>query len=166
MSTIPKNRIDLIDLIQINFQKLDEELKHSDSEIQNSYIEGDWTVKELLAIRCWWTEAVIKWVKSGQNGRVPVTPTREYSWKETPKLNQEIAANSKSVPYETIRKKLRRSYLNLFKLIDSLDDRELLDKGVFEWAGDSWPISRWISVNTARQYATARSYVRKIKRLG
>ncbi len=47
--------------------------------------------------------------------------------------------------------------------IDALDDRELLEVGFFDWAG-KWPISRWISLNTARQYTTARSFVRRALR--
>ena len=47
--------------------------------------------------------------------------------------------------------------------IDSLDDRELLEVGRFAWAG-RYPISRWISINTARQYTTARTFVRRALR--
>jgi hypothetical protein len=34
---------------------------------------------------------------------------------------------------------------------------------VFGWAG-KWPLARWISINTARQYTTARAYVRQLAR--
>ena len=47
--------------------------------------------------------------------------------------------------------------------IESLDDRELLDVGIYSWAG-KYPISRWISINTARQYTTARTLVRRALR--
>ena len=48
-------------------------------------------------------------------------------------------------------------------LIEELEDTELLDVGTFEWAGN-YPVSRWISINTARQYTTARSFLRKATR--
>jgi hypothetical protein len=47
--------------------------------------------------------------------------------------------------------------------IDGLDDTQLLEVGVFEWAG-RYPISRWISLNTARQYTTARTFIRRALR--
>jgi hypothetical protein len=47
--------------------------------------------------------------------------------------------------------------------IEELDDRELLEVGAFPWAG-KYPIARWISLNTARQYTTARTYVRRALR--
>jgi hypothetical protein len=47
--------------------------------------------------------------------------------------------------------------------IDSLSDPELLEAGAFEWAG-KWPLARWISINTARQYDTARTFIRRALR--
>lgn len=32
------------------------------------------------------------------------------------------------------------------------------------WAG-KWPISRWVSINTTRQYVTARTYIRRAIRI-
>ena len=55
---------------------------------------------------------------------------------------------------------MERGFERVMRTIDSLDDRELLDVGVFGWAG-KYPISRWISINTARQYATARTFIRR-----
>jgi len=48
-------------------------------------------------------------------------------------------------------------------MIDALDDNELLEPRVFEWAG-SYPIARWISINTVRQYTTARTFIRRAVR--
>ena len=44
-------------------------------------------------------------------------------------------------------------------MIDKLDDKQLLDANVFGWAG-KWPVARWISIKTARQYTTARTLIR------
>jgi hypothetical protein len=47
--------------------------------------------------------------------------------------------------------------------VPCVDNRELFDRGVFEWAG-RYPMARWISINTARQYVTARTYGRRAVR--
>ena len=44
-----------------------------------------------------------------------------------------------------------------------LGDPELLEPGAFAWAG-RYPIARWLSINTARQYTTARTFVRRTLR--
>ena len=36
-------------------------------------------------------------------------------------------------------------------------------QSVVDWAGN-YPLSRWISINTARQYTTARTYLRRALR--
>lgn len=161
MSTIPRTRNELISIIQANYAKLNSELESAGSDVSKLKTEDNWTVKELLAVRAWWTDAVVKWVQAGQEGEHPITPAKGYSWKDTTKLNNEIAKKSKKQSYKAIRGKLDKSYSKLLETIDSLDDHELMDLGVFEWAGEKWPVSRWLSVNTARQYVTARKFIRK-----
>ena len=65
--------------------------------------------------------------------------------------------------YRSIRVKPKQGFQRVMDTIDSLDDRELLDVGVFLWAG-KYPISRWVSINTTRQYLTARKFIRRALR--
>ena len=121
---------------------------------------NDWTVKELLAVRTWWTENVVAWIVEWRNGRSPITPAQGYRWKETPRLNNDIARRARRESYASICERLERGYSEVLNLVDSLSDRELLDTGVFSGAGN-YPIRRWISLNTVRQYTTARSFIRR-----
>jgi hypothetical protein len=114
-------------------------------------------------VRAWWTESVVEWVEAGRRGESPVTPAPGYRWSETPRLNQSIAEEAGGRPYREIRDRLERGQQRVLAIIDGLDDRELLEPGVFEWAG-KWPVSRWISLNTARQYTTARTFIRRALR--
>lgn len=161
MSLIPKNRNDLVRLIETNFQKLMSELELCSSGTENLKCTDEWTIKELLAIRVWWLESVIKWIKAGKEGEIPLIPAKGYTWKETPKLNNDIARKSQKKSFKFLVENLRTENEELLKTISSLGDNELLETGIFPWAGDKWPISRWISVNTSTQYVSARKYVRK-----
>jgi hypothetical protein len=120
----------------------------------------DWNVKELLAVRAWWTESVVKWIEEGRSGEVPTTPSKGYRWKETPRLNSDVARRARRESYASICRRLEEGYSRVLELIDDLSDHELLDVGTFAWAG-KYPIRRWISLNTVRQYATARTYLRR-----
>ena len=44
-----------------------------------------------------------------------------------------------------------------------LTDRQLLRVGVFDWSG-KWAVLRWVSVNTATQYVSARKMIRRALR--
>lgn len=157
---IPKTRSELTRQVSTSYGKLRDELENAGAGAGKLHAVDDWTVKELLAVRAWWTESVIDWVEAGRKGEVPIVPAKGYSWRETPRLNAEIAKKARRESYRSIRDRLERGYQRVMRTIDALSDDELLRIGVFEWAGN-YPVSRWISINTARQYATARTYLRK-----
>jgi hypothetical protein len=76
---------------------------------------------------------------------------------------KDLLAAARRESYRSVRARLERGFERVMRTIDSLDDRELLAVGVFAWSG-KYPISRWISMNTARQYTTARTFIRRALR--
>jgi hypothetical protein len=119
-----------------------------------------WSIKDLLAVRAWWSERVVDWIEVGRVGGTLVLPAPGYKWTETPRLNAGIVSVCGPEPYESIRGRLRAAFQRVVAQIDSLTDRELFEVRVFPWAG-KWPLSRWLSVNTARQYSTATALIRR-----
>jgi hypothetical protein len=163
---IPRTRAELVDLVTSSFAKLRIELDRHDARLGQFPCVDDWSVKDLLAVRARWTENVVRWIESGRRGERPTTPAEGYGWNETPRLNADVVRAARRESYRSIRTRLERGVADVLSTIDSLDDRELLDVGVFAWAG-KWPVSRWISLNTARQYTTARTFVRQaVRRVG
>ncbi len=157
---IPKTRDELTNQIQSSYTKLRADLDAAGPSIAEVPCVDGWSVKDLLAVRTWWTEHVIDWVEAGIRGEKPVTPAPGYLWNETPRLNNDVVIESGRISYRSIRARLEQGYQRVMDTIDSLDDTELLEAGVFPWAG-KYPIARWISINTTRQYLTARTYVRR-----
>ncbi len=160
---IPTTRSELEEQVRSSFAKLKDELDSAGPKIGKLPCVDDWSVKDLLAVRVWWTASVIDWIEAGRRGDVPVTPAEGYRWNETPRLNADIVKQSRRESYRSLREKLYRGYERVMSTIDSLDDHELLDIGAFDWAG-KYPLSRWLSINTARQYTTARTFVRRALR--
>lgn len=160
---IPATRAEVADLVKASFEKLRIELDNGGPELAKLPCVGDWSVKDLLAVRAWWTDNVIIWVQAGQRGECPTTPATAYGWNETPRLNADIVRRARHRSYRSIRAQLERGAARVLSTIDGLGDAELLDVGVFAWAG-KWPVSRWVSVNTARQYVTARTFIRRAVR--
>jgi hypothetical protein len=149
---IPKTRQELSELLR--------ELDNANPKVAQLRCVDDWTVKDLLAVRAWWTENVLDWIEAGRRGESPTAPAPGYTWKETPRLNADVVEAAKSEPFRKICARLEKGFARVLATIDALDDTELLQVGVFDWAGN-WPIARWISVNTARQYTTARTLIRR-----
>ena len=157
---IPKSRAELTDLITTSFEKLRAELDKLDPTLAENLCVDDWTIRDLLTVRAWWTESVAEWIEAGRRGQTPVTPAEGYRWHETPRLNAMLVRKAQDQSYRMVRQRLERGQKRVLAIIDALDDQELLEVGVFEWAGQ-WPIARWISLNTARQYTTARTLIRR-----
>lgn len=160
---IPTDRCELTDLVRASYEKLRAELDEAGPRAGSLPCVEDWSVKDLLAVRAWWPEQVIEWIEAGRRGESPVVPAPGYRWNETPRLNAAIVRRARHESYRSLRSRLERGYERVMATMDSLDDDELLGVGVFGWAG-KYPISRWISINTARQYTTARSFVRRALR--
>jgi len=160
---IPRTRTELTDLVGSTFTKLQAELEAAGPHAGSLPCVDDWTVKDLLAVRVWWTEHVIDWIGAGLRGETPVTPAEGYRWRETPRLNADIVRKSRRESYRSLRARLYGAFDRVMHTIDSLDDRQLLEVGTFAWAG-KYPISRWLSINTARQYTTARTFLRQALR--
>ncbi len=157
---IPKSRKELVDQVRTSFTKLRDELDAAGPGIAELPCVDEWSVKDLLVVRTWWTEHVIDWLEAGKRGEVPTTPATGYRWNETPRLNADVVNEGCRESYRAIRKRLEQGYRRVMETIDSLDDSELLEVGNFAWAG-KYPVSRWISINTTRQYLTARTYIRR-----
>ena len=160
---IPNTRAELTDLTSSTFKKLKAELEAAGPQVGALSCVDDWSVKDLLVVRAWWTENVVEWIEAGRRGGIPLTPAEGYRWNETPRLNADIVRAARRESYRSVHARLERGFERVMHTIDVLDDTELLGVGVYEWAG-KYPISRWISINTARQYTTARTFIRRALR--
>lgn len=160
---IPTSREHLIETVMSRFEKLDHELNEAGPGIGAVHCVDNWNVKDLLAVRAWWTASVVMWIEAGRRGEDLELPAPGYRWQETPRLNNDIVRRTEPKSYEEVLSWLRTGYESVLSMIDALSDEELLEAGVFEWAG-KWPLARWISINTARQYETARTLIRRALR--
>ena len=161
---IPTTRNDLLEQVSSAFEKFDAEMDKFTPESSNTICIDDWSVKDVVAIRLWWTQNVLNWIAAGIKGETPQLPAPGYQWNETPRLNNEIKAKAKNQDYKQLVKELRGEYARLLETVATLSDQQLLEVGVFSWAG-RYPISRWLSINTTRQYTTARTYLRRIQKV-
>ena len=164
---IPTTREELLQEAQDTFAKLSKEIEDGGPRLgkvvcamQDAH---EWTVKDVLVLRGWWTNAVLAWVEQGRLGEFPITPAEGFSWQQTPLLNQQTVNKSKRKSYKQVIAELNKAYQRIRPVQAGLKDHELLEAGVYEWCG-KLPVIRWIALNTTRQYATARSMLRKARK--
>ena len=160
MSNIPQNRDHLLDLITAHYAKLRKLIKDLSDEQGNLMVDDTFSIKDLTVIRTWWLEAVQRWITDGLDGKTFPLPAEGYKWNETPALNLQTAQQHQDTSLHDAREKLHADNYDLLRLISSLDDHQLTEVGVFEWAG-KWPVMRWISVGSSSQYDGATKQIRK-----
>ena len=163
MSNIPKNRQDLQALLDRNFARLLDAVDDLSPQDARLMCDEQFSIKDILAVRLWWADAVTHWVQAGKRGERVAIPAEGYTWRQTPELNLCTARKSRKTSYATIKRRLIDSHNKVVALIDSLPDPELTQPGVFEWAG-KWPVMRWISVSTSSQYDGARKLISKARK--
>ncbi len=162
---IPETRAQLLEQLETSFSKLWQEIEAGGPRLGSRPCIDGWTVKELLAVRTWWSESVCDWVDLWRQGRAPELPAEGYRWKETPLLNNAIAKRAQRESYRLVCRRLKAAQRSVVSLVNRLDDQELLDVGVLAGAG-RYPVKRWISLNTIRQYTTARTFIRRAAKSG
>ena len=158
---IPKTRAALVSAIDTEYAKLTAALDDAGPGAGDRVCVDAWTVRDLMAIRLWWTRSTLDWVDAGCRGETLTLPAPGYKWNETPRLNTDIAAAARGEGLADLRAQLDAQVERLRRTIDALDDPALLQVGVFAWTG-TWPVARWLSIGTARQYQSARTYIRRM----
>ncbi len=159
-STVPRTRKQLLDVVKTGYGELQSELAEGGPRLGNVVCVDDWTVREVLALRCWWSEAVVSWIRTARDGGELDLPAPGFKWNETPRLNAGIARRAKRESYLSVKRRLDKAFRNVLVLIAELSDRELCKPGVLSRTVKC-PACQLIALNTARQYRTARTFIRR-----
>lgn len=156
---IPKTRRELVERVEGAFGKLTATLDAGGLRLGTRMCNDDWRVKDVLAVRSWWTSSVCDWIEAGRRGETFALPAEGFRWNQTPSLNQNIVQANRGHSYRSVRERLDKGCARALRVVAALSDCELLGVGAFSWAGKH-PVARWVSVNTATQYISAGALVR------
>ena len=125
---------------------------------------GDgWTVKDLLAHLTEWERMLLGWYRQGRDGGSPALPAPGYKWNETPRLNADIQRRYETASWRRVRADFDRSYEEILKLAQELDERELFEPGRHPWTG-KLPLMTYVAANTSSHYRTASRILRRFRR--
>ncbi len=120
---------------------------------------GNWSVKDILAHLVDWEQRFIGWYKTGLRGEVPQTPAPGMTWRELPKLNQLGFEHHKDDSLEYVLEQYKKSYLEIFEIVEGMTEKEIFETGYYTWTGDS-SLLPWIAANTSSHYNWARRNIR------
>jgi hypothetical protein len=164
--SIPKNKTELIEAIDITYQLLRKDLVDiPDNLTRKKDLEGHakgnkMSVCNLVAYLVGWGELILKWHKKKKAEQDVDFPETGYKWNELGKLAQKFYADYDKDSYKNLIKKYDKVVRSILELIDTHTNHQLY--GV-PWY-DKWTMGRMIQFNTSSPYKNARGRIRKWKK--
>lgn len=146
-------------------EKLDAEYDDvTAAEARSGVVEAGVCPADLLAYQIGWGLLVLQWEDAEQAGNVPDMPARGYKWNELTPLAQSFYKRYAKRSLKWLRAELGRVVDDIAGFIAGLTEDEFLAKGHRTWAGEKWPVAKWVQINTVAPYKTARTKLRRWKR--
>ena len=164
----PKNKDELLELSNSNFNKMLELIESFDKEeIINGKIpfeDRDKNIRDILAHLHQWHLMMLDWYKVGMSGEKPNIPAKGYTFKTTPELNHEIWKKYQTTEYNKVLNMIKESFSEIQVLINQHNDNELFEKKKYKWTGTTSLGSYLISA-TSSHYDWAIKKLKKYKKV-
>lgn len=123
----------------------------------------DWSVKDLVLHLSAWEDLFLDWWEAHEANDVPELPAPGYTWKETPRLNQDMQRRDARTSWKRAIENFDATFHSIRALAQRIPEKDLLEKKRFAWTG-STSVGSYLASNTASHYATASKILRRWKR--
>jgi len=137
----PTNKKALLELAEINFNKLLDFISELPDEIKtktfknNELNDRDKTVSDVICHLHEWHQMMKNWYKTGMSGKKPAIPAEGITWQTLPVLNRRIYEQYKGTELKKAITIFKKSYIDIIDLIRSHTDDELFTKKKYDWTG-------------------------------
>lgn len=146
----PTTKRDLIETANEQYNKLWNLIDSMSEEEQNkefifdkkamgkeAHWERDNNIRDVLIHLYEWHQLLLNWVDNNMKGIDKQFLLEPYNWKTYGKMNVEFWKNHQNTPYDKSKEMFKDSHTKVLKLIESLSNEELFEKGSFKWTGGS-----------------------------
>ncbi|WP_148436690.1 ClbS/DfsB family four-helix bundle protein [Gracilibacillus timonensis] len=130
--------------------------------------EVDRTPAQMIAYQLGWMNLILSWEDDNKNGKEVITPTKDYKWNKLGGLYQHFYDQYADYSLEKLKAMFQRDVKKMIDLVDSYKDTELFEQGGRQWATttpSSWPIWKWVHINTVAPFQSFRTKIRKWKKV-
>jgi len=156
-----KSKQQLLDDILKERTKLEDLLMDVPAKLKTSEeVTDGMTIKDFLAHRTEWGRMMTNWYETAKAGDTPAVPSEKYKWNQLKELNADIHKRFAKTPLKTIEKDFKEVHDNLYKMIQGMKEREILEKNVYGFTGSS-SLAIYLSSATASHYRSAYRHINK-----
>ena len=131
-----------------------------DADLLLPGVNGNWTVKDLLAHLVDWEQRFLNWYETGKQGERPALPAEGMTWDDLDLLNRMVYEKHLSRSVEEILAEFRSSYVEIKGAIEAASAVELFEPGYYPWTG-SRTLAYYAWECSGNHYRWAKNLIRK-----
>jgi hypothetical protein len=156
----PLNKKELIEFSEDKYNSLITKIKNLSNKEVNKHGKNGRSTKDNLAHVYAWQLMMLTWYNEGMANKNPAMPAPGYTWKDSPKLNQEIDKKYKKTPLSKLIKEITKTHKQLIKLMNKHSEEELFTKKKYSWTGSS-SLAVYLRLSTYSHYDWALKKIKK-----
>jgi hypothetical protein len=142
----------LLTLIQTEHEKLVKTLSRlSDDQLTLEGVEGEWSVKDLMAHITVWEERMISWLEAALQGETPEMLPAGLTWDDLDQWNQQTYLELKAKPLHDVRSDFDRVYGEALAVVKDSPEDDLIDPARYAWRDDT-PLWEMVAANMNWHY--------------
>jgi hypothetical protein len=166
----PANKQALLELSEINLNKLWEFIDALPDEIKNGIYQNDElndrdkTIADVICHLHEWHLMMENWYRIGMSGKKPAIPAEGVTWQTLPVLNRQIYEKYKGTDLKEAVKMLKKSHKTVTALIENHTDDELFTKKKYQWTGTT-SLGAFLISATSSHYDWGLKTIKPLKKL-
>jgi hypothetical protein len=162
---LPINKDELLSSLETAYSKLIQEAASLPLELErNCELEGSVSACDLIAYQIGWGSLLLSWNELETRGQAVQMPAPGFKWNQLGLLANSFYREHQEQTLKQLLIKFDAMFLRIRLFIESNGEDELFIVGKRRWAGQKWPLAKWIQVNTIAPYRSARTKLRKLKK--
>ena len=139
------NKKELIEQLQAERARIEALLAElSEEQVGAGGVQGDWSVKDVVAHLTTWERRGTEWIRSIVQGEEPQVPMPGYSWRDLDRLNLETYQQNRLMPWRDVLAEFQQSFPLLMEQVQALGEEQLDETFQAEWTGDQVVSARQI----------------------
>jgi len=159
---LPTTKAELLESLQKAHSQLDQELSRvSRDQERIKEIQGGLSCCDLLAYQIGWGQLLLGWDKAERLGQDAILPAEGFKWNQLGALAESFYQRESQRSLAELRSDWQETVDQIEAWIESLTTEEIFEPCIRKWAGQNWPIIKWIQVNSIAPYQSARTKLRR-----
>ncbi len=162
---LPTNKNQLLGSLRAAYSKLVEEAAAVPSDMERRpELEGGISPCDLIAYQIGWGKLLLSWDELEARGETVEMPAPGFKWNQLGLLAKSFYQEQNTQTLKQLLAQFEALEERIRTFIESSSEDALFGIGKRQWAGQKWPLAKWIQVNTVAPYGRACAKLRKWKK--